>query len=256
MAGVLTTTPVVLSCALGLILFAGCVPGQISRPVALQTGDRQLEVGVFQDGRRVSPVLGAWKLKARPFELELSGDVRWASYHATAGDELAKKLAALDRPLVFFARTGLPAEGNGLHVLRGRAESDEAAELFVADELFFRRQWGANEPQSKELAARLLKAFGAVPAIACFGHFPFPSGSAKDSPRYFLRDATVTGGERVRGRFRVETLSEGSANRPLGALGRVHLLVFLETPVDPEFRRVTWSHLVLEFVPEGPAPGR
>jgi len=239
----------VLGSAAALLTLSGCA--RTPKPVIVQSGGRRLAVEVFQDGQTVSAVNGIWRLKARPFELALSGDLRWASYHATAGDELARKLSALDRPLVFFAGTASPAEGERLYVFRGRAESDEAAELFTADEQFFAKQWGAKEPQARELSARLRKEFGSAPAIACFGHFPFPSGPAADAPRYSLADVTRSAGERLSGRFRVETLREGALDRPPEAGQRVHLLVFLESPVDRDFRRTVWSRLILEFGPEG-----
>ncbi|HOX04915.1 MAG TPA: hypothetical protein PK280_00825 [Planctomycetota bacterium] len=238
-----------LLCALAASLSAGCSPAGAARPALLQDGTRQVTVDVFQDGRKVAPVNGVRRLRAAPFELELSGDLRWASYHAAAGGELAGKLSTPGRPLVLFAGTAAPAEGGRLHVFRGRAESDEAAEIFTADERFFIRQWGAREPQARELAERLSRKFGAPPAIACFGRFPLPCADAAASPRYFLSGATGLGGERLRGRFRVEALREGASDLALGAIPRLHLLVFLEGPIDREFRSAAWTELVLEFVP-------
>lgn len=241
----------VLCPAAALLALSGCTVGRTARPMTVQSGGKFVSVEVFQDGQKLVPSGGVWRLKPAPFELALSGDLRWASYHAAAAGELARKFAALDRPLVFFAGTASPAEGGRLHVFRGRAESDEAAELFTADEQFFAKQWGAKEPQARELAARLRKEFGSAPAIASFGHFPFPSGGAGENPRYFLGDATRGGGERASGRFRVEVLREGAVDRPPGAGQRVHLLVFLESPLDRDFRRAVWSRLILEFGSEG-----
>ncbi len=236
-----------ICCLVGLAA-QGCVPGSASRPVTLQRGGRQLAVEVVQDGRPIGPTGGVWRLKARPFELRLSGDLRWASYHATIGRELAGKLAALGRPMVFFAGTASAVDGNALHVLRGQAEVDEAAELFTADEGFFVKQWGAQQAQAAELAARLRRELGSAPAIACFGHVPFPCSDRGGSPRYFLENACALGGERVRGTFKVESVGGGNESS-FGSDRRVHMLVFLESPIDKEFRRVSWSLLTLEFEP-------
>jgi hypothetical protein len=245
----MTRRAIVLGAATALLALSGCA--RSPKPVTVQSGRKTLSVEVFQDGRKLSPVGGVWRLKAAPFEFGLSGDLRWASYHAAGGDELARKLAALDRPLVFFAATTSPAEGARLYVFRGRAESDEATELFTADERFFSKQWGSKEPEARELAARLRKEFGSAPAIASFGHFPFPSGGAGEAPRYFLGDATRDG-ERSSGRFRVESIRAGPVARPPAAGQRVQLLIFLESPIDRDFRRTGWSRLILEFESEGP----
>jgi len=254
MRAFLTVWFLLSACAALALAAGGCVPGgQSARPVVLQRGSKQVEIEVVQDGRTVIPADGVWRLGPRPFEFRLSGDLGLASYQATAGEALARKLAALDRPLAFFASSIAPADGNRLYVLQGQAEADEAAELFAADEPFFTRQWGAKEPQARELAARLRKEFGTTPAIACFGHCPFPSRAEKDNPRYFLANFSPTDAGRSRGEYRVDSISDGKRDQPLGRLPRVHLLLFIESPIDKEFRRVSWTHLVLEFAAEAPA---